>query len=186
MNEPGKNLTERESPRTKTRFSGFSFRRLIGNKYSNTVVEVDRVKYGTVKDEVADGAILSSVKTGNDSKPIQVMFNRYNFKKILWHHGYFNSADIIVTANEFEHGIFIKGVDGKPDKINLIKETDSGCFVIGANRFNGYGVVTFFEQYNRAEATQYLDSLRNRGITFQSLGGRQYPPSIDPPRYHGL
>ncbi|MBU6426728.1 hypothetical protein KGQ27_00595 [Patescibacteria group bacterium] len=171
MNEPGKNSTRRESPRTRTRFSAFSFSLLAGDRYSRVVAEVDRIKYGSIKDEVTDGAVLSKVLLDKGSKPIPVVFNRYNFKKILWHHGYFRSINIVVTANEFEEGVYIKGVDGRPDKINLIKNTDGGCYIIGANRFNGYGVVTFFEQCEPSQKQQYLASMRKRGTPLQVLEG---------------
>ncbi|MCX6718985.1 MAG: hypothetical protein NTZ38_01250 [Candidatus Taylorbacteria bacterium] len=167
-----------EGARNKTGFSGFTFKRVIGDKYVNKIAEVERVKYGAVKDEVKDSATLSVINP-EGSKDIPVMFNRYNFKKIIRSHGYFNSADIVVTANEYDEGVFIKGTEEKPDKVNLVKKTDSGCFVIGANRFNGYGVVTFFEQYNKAEAKQYLDSLRSRGVAFELWeDGSTLHPSI--------
>ena len=170
-----------EGPRHKTGFSGFSFRRTIGDKYSNEQTEVQRVKYGEIKDEITDGAVLSHIVL-DDSKAVPVMFNRYNFKKILRFHGYFNAADIVVTANEFEEGLFIKGEDGKRDKINLIKNTDKGCFVIGANKINGFGVVTFFEQYNSKQKQRYLASMRKRGMSFRSLEGGEASP-IDSIRY---
>lgn len=168
------NLTEKrvisKGAKHKTGFSVFTFKRMIGSKYSKEIAEVDRIKYGTVTDPFIDGAVLSRV-TPTDSKTIPVMFNRKNFRKIIMDHGYFNSADIVVTANEFENGIFIKGVDGKPDKINLVKDTEGGCYVIGANRFNGYGVVTFFEQYDERQKQQYLAAIKKRGMLFRSLEG---------------
>jgi hypothetical protein len=168
------NITQKrmisEGARNKTGFSGFTFKHSVGDKYLKEIAEVDRIKYGTVEDSFFDGATLSRVTLDN-SKTFPVMFNRKNFRKILRDHGYFNSADIVVTANEFEEGIFLKGIEGKPDKINLFKDTEGGCFVIGANRFNGYGVVTFFEQYDADQKRQYLATIRKRGMPFRSLEG---------------
>jgi len=159
-----------EGARNKTGFSGFTFKRAIGNKYRKEIAEVDRIKYGTVEDSFFDGAVLSHVAP-TDAKTFPVMFNRKNFRKIVRDHGYFNSADMVVTANEFENGIFLKGVEGKPDKVNLFKDTEGGCFFIGANRFNGYGVVTFFEQYDADQKRQYLATIRKRGMPFRALEG---------------
>ncbi len=160
-----------ERARNKTGFSGFTFKRIIGDKYGKERLEVDRIKYGSIKDEIKDGVILSHVLPKEYSKPVPLMFNRKNFAKVVRYHGYFNTADIVMTANEFEEGIFIKGKEGGPDKINLIKNTDKGCFVIGANRFNGFGVVTFFEHYGPFQKQQYLASMRKRGTPFQVLEG---------------
>ena len=175
-NNPKKQINL-EGARNKTGFSGFTFKKTIGDKYSKKLAQVNRIKYGKVKDEVDDGAELVSVSP-NGSKMIPVMFNRKNFKKIIRDHGYFNTADIVVTANEFEEGIFIKGTDNKPDKINLIKDTDKGFFVLAANRFNGYGVVTFFEQYDAGQKQQYLASVRERGISFRTWRAAGPHPSI--------
>jgi hypothetical protein len=174
---PTKKRIISEGARHKTGFSGFTFKHSVGNKYPKEIAEVDRIKYGKVKDEIGDGVELTRVSP-DGSKVIPVMFNRYNFKKIIRDHGYFNSADIIVTANEYEEGVFIKGEAERPDKINLIKETDKGFFVLAANRFNGYGVVTFFEQYDADQKQQYLASVRKRGKSFRTWRAAGPHPSI--------
>ncbi len=166
-----------EGPRTKTSFSGFTFKHIVDKKYSKKMDQVFRIKYGKIKDDIDDSAELSLVSP-DGKKIIPVMFNRRNFIKIIRDHGYFNTADIVVTANEYEEGIFIKGTGGKPDKINLIKNTDKGCFILAANRFNGYGVVTFFEQYDQDQKQQYLASVHKRGISFRTWRAAGPHPSI--------
>ena len=156
----------------KTSFSGFTFKGTLTKKDLVIVEEVERIRKGIVKDDMYDGAVVVEVKNlPNNSKPIQILINRKNVNKIISDHGNFNSEDLVKTANEFEEGIFIPGDKNKPDKINLIKYTDNGCFVLGANRFNGYGVVTFFEQYDTDQKRQYLASIKKRGMSFQRLEG---------------
>ena len=57
------NLTQKrvisEGARHKTGFSGFTFKNTIGGKYSNELAGVDRIKYGKIKDEIADGVELT-------------------------------------------------------------------------------------------------------------------------------
>jgi hypothetical protein len=164
----------------KSKFSHFMFNERAQSEFKVFVDNVEKLKSGNIADPIHDGQkigiIVDSWDTGK--KEISLFLNYENTKKIIHEHGELPSRALVHTANNFDVGVFIKGIRTKKDKINLIKVTsDGGVFVLGANRINGYGVVTFFEQYHPRQAKEYLALIMRRGIPFSSRGRRILHPS---------
>lgn len=163
-------------------FSGFTFGK-VKDAFKIFVEGINKVKAGEVTDVIKDGKRVGVIKNlwDDGKKEIDILINYQNAKLIAQKHGAIPADDLVTVINEFEDGVFIKASNKEKnkDKINLIKMTpDGGMFVVGANRINGYAVVTFFEQYDKKKAKKYLDSLKNQGIGFKPTGRAAVPPSI--------
>jgi hypothetical protein len=158
---------------SKTQFLSKSVFVMPIGRYQKEISEIERIKSGKVSDSVKDSALIATLKTvPNSTKPVGIFLNQENMRRILLKHGDFATGDIILTANEFDVGVYIDKTETGPEKINLIKVIPgAGIFVLGANRFNGYGVITFFAQYDAGQGQQYLASLKRRGTLFLSKEG---------------
>lgn len=154
----------------KTGFSGFTYKGKLGGKYKKEISEVKRIKEGEVTDDVADTAELTTLIIPEGNKPSTLTLNRIESDRIISKHGDYSVEDIVMTAKEFDDGVFIpKSESRKVDKVNLIKYTDDGFFLLGANRYNGYGVVTFFEKYPNNKSTEnYLSNILEDGIKIEN------------------
>jgi len=153
---------------TKTQFSGKPIFVISTEKYQREISEVERIKSGKVIDKEKDSALIAVLKSiPNSIKSVSFFLNYVSVLRILDKHGDFAVDDLILTANEFDVGVYIKSEGVMPDKVNLVKKIPKGgILVLGANRFNGYGIVTFFAQYNPRQAQQYLASIKKRGMLF--------------------
>jgi len=165
------------APSGKDSFSGFSFP--ASPKTEPFVSEVDRIKSGNVKDPVTDSSTIGKISDVWDTKQknIAITLNYKDAEEIVKKHGSFSSQNIVSTANDYDVGVFQKGIGVGKNKINLIKIAPDGFFVLGANRYNGFGVVTFFEKFGSSpKDKKYLETLLSRGTPFSS-GGAAYPSS---------
>lgn len=162
---------------TKTGFSGFSFGKT--KSYKPVVQNILRVKGGQVSSSIHDGALLGKISMVANEKEIPVLLNQVNLRKIESTHGTFNPYDMVRTVREYDEGILIPKSGHTSEKINLIKKTPTGYFVLAANRFNGYGIVTFFERFPDNQKTKnYLASIRKRGSSFVNSGRAAVPSSV--------
>lgn len=158
--------------------------------FDNALSELTRIAKGNVSDPVSDGAKLAIMNIGIINKGIDtpLLLNKKNYDLILAkRQGVLDHNNLVDTALNYTQGFFIQK-NLEPDKIDLVKQnTDGSLFVIGANRFNGYGVITYFEQIDARKAKNYLDSLQERGESFTKSGGTAsglttvpHPSSITP------
>lgn len=87
--------------------------------------------------------------------------------------GGFMPENLAINANDWEYGI--KNFDGNPDYITIVKEIPGtkGFFRIGAERRNGYFVVTHFEK--QAKNDQALKNLLQRGEVLDKSGRAPVP-----------
>jgi hypothetical protein len=148
----------------KTKFTSIQIRPLSENeqKYRLTVEKIlDKTK--------DDGFIAIIPKfVSADCKSKMILIKRYIIDKITFDHGSILVENLIINANDWD--IVLKNVDGNMDKINLIKlfPDSSNYLVIGANRDNGYFLVTHYEVI--ADAGNELKSLLGRGDSLDKYG----------------
>ena len=109
-----------------------------------------------------------------DGKKRSLILTRMIIEKIENDHGKIGIENLIINANDWEY--VIKNVDGNPDKINLIK-TIPGSYnlvTIGANRANGFFMVTHYETSTRSP-NKLKNLLQNRGDSLDHTGGAAVP-----------
>ncbi len=130
--------------------------------------KLNRINKGDVENIDSDSVKIASLSSTflNNGVETPVLLNKKNYDLIKAKHPLFSHDDLIETGkNPTDRFIFEK--NGEPIKINLIKRNkDGSIFVIGANRFNGYGIITFFDQIDSRRAKNYLESLKRRGKSF--------------------
>lgn len=156
----------------KNRFSGFKFEER--GELSAIIQAVEDIKLGKITENISD-----SRKIGEIHFPIMadITLNKFSSDEIIKKHGDYSAINIVETANNFEVLVFIKALtEDQKDKVVLVKVFYDGYFILGANRYNGYGVVTLFEKHPWDKRNKkYLESLLRRGISFAS--GRAADPS---------
>ncbi len=104
-----------------------------------------------------------------DNKERSLILNAEILEKIVRDHGAFNVDNLVINAIDWD--FLICNVDGNPDKINLIKQIDDygNYFTIGANRHNGFYIVTHYE--TRIKNIKKLKNLlKNKGDTLDRSG----------------
>lgn len=133
-------------------------------------ITLNRIIRGDIKDEINDSAHLVSLSefVVNNGKSTPVLLNKKNYDLIVSKHGKIDHQSLIDTARNYTNGFYFKSF-GEPDKMNLLKQGKNNyLYVIGANKFNGYGVVTFFDQVKPRKIKNYIKALRRRdGIEFK-------------------
>ncbi len=152
----------------KTAFSNFSF--TPEKKFEEWIENIENIKKGLVSDIELDGKEIGIVINiwENGKNSVIIKLNYKNVQKIVFDHGSLPSNELVQTINAYDQGIYIPGMPPLiRDKINLIKsKPNGGIYVAGANRINGYGLVTFFEQLTPEQAQHYLVSIKKRGSVF--------------------
>jgi hypothetical protein len=119
-------------------------------------------------------ALLPSF-VSNDNKKRLLILNNNIINKIEKDHGKIILQNLIINANDWDY--VIKNVDKNTDKINLIKVINSkGLLLIGANRINGYFMLTYFEITTKNSQTK-LKNLLQRGDSLNNTGGAAFPSS---------
>jgi hypothetical protein len=107
-----------------------------------------------------------------DGQQRSLVFSREIADKIQKDHGHIVPENLIINAHDWDY--VIRNVNGNPDKINLIKQTSGDGFIrIGANRDNGFYIVTHYE--NREGKGQKLKNLLLQGDFLDSSGRTQIP-----------
>lgn len=88
--------------------------------------------------------------------------------KIEHDHGKIVPENIIINANDWDY--VIKNVNGNTDKINLIKIIPNTPYflTIGANRINGFFIVTHYESRPKTYNT-LKNLLRNKGDFLENI-----------------
>ncbi len=116
--------------------------------------------------QVAIAEIPDFVSIDKKSRPL--IFSYATAAKIIRDHGTFSIENLIISADSWEW--IIKNIHNDPDKINLIKRIPGGnrFFLIGANRVNGYFMVTYFEMGSKKG--NQLKNLLGRGDTLDRSG----------------
>ncbi len=152
--------------KNKTWFSGFTYKwTKKAEKYYLIIEEAKRVANWKVKDPITDSARLGNITLPLNNWKSYIVINNQSFNIIKHKHWEYNIEDIVVTANEFEKGVYISATSQNPEKLNLIKYIDDWYFILWANRFNWFSIVTFFEKFpNNKSAKKYLQSIEKRGI----------------------
>lgn len=136
---------------------------------------INKIKRGQVLDIETDGKII-----GKNPDGVEILLNYVNAKNIVLKHGLLPTGNLVITFNHPSKIIKIKRGKGKPEKLNFIKEFNKGFFVGGANRINGYAVVTFFEPHT-GNLEDYYKSLLKRGkVIFDFSGRTAIPPFATP------
>lgn len=105
----------------------------------------------------------------HDGKRRSLILHKNIINKIDKDHGKMILENLIINANNWDY--VIKNVEGNIDKINLIKIIpDTPYFLtIGANRVNGYFVVTHYE--SRPKKINTLKNLlKNKGDSLNHIG----------------
>lgn len=105
----------------------------------------------------------------NDGKRRSLILHKNIIAKIENSHGEIVIENLIINANNWDY--VIKNVEGNIDKINLIKLIpDTTHFLtIGANRINGYFVVTHYESSPKKSST-LKNLLKNKGDSLNHIG----------------
>lgn len=105
----------------------------------------------------------------NDGKSRSLILKKEIINKIQNDHGNIIFENLIINANNWDY--VIRNVEGNVDKINLIKiiPNTSYFLTIGANRVNGYFVVTHYE--SRPKKINTLKNLlKNKGDSLNHIG----------------
>lgn len=153
-----------------------TFRSIESLKGLKTYIEnINKIKRGQVLDIETDGKII-----GKNPDGVKILLNYANAKNIVLKHGLLPAGNLTITFNHPSKIIKIKRERNKPNKLNYIKEFKNGFFVGGANKINGYAVVTFFEPH-AGNLEDYYKSLLKRGkIIFDFSERTAVPPFATP------
>lgn len=145
------------------------------------IKNINKIKRGQVLNVETDGKII-----GKNPDGIEILLNYVNAKNIVLKHGLLPSGNLAITFNRPSKIIKVKREEGKSEKLNYIKEFKNGFFVGGANRINGYAVVTFFEPHT-GNLKDYYKSLLKRGkVVFDFSERTAVPPFATSPAEAGF
>ena len=113
-------------------------------------------------------ALLPSFAS-NDDKRRSLIFKQEILNKIENDHGKIIVENLVINANNWDY--VIKNIEGNKDKINLIKmiSNTKHFLTIGANRINGYFVVTHYESSPKKRGT-LKNLLKNKGDSLNHIG----------------
>lgn len=105
----------------------------------------------------------------HDGKRRSLILSNNIIKKIENGHGKIIIENLIINANNWDY--VIKNVKGNVDKINLIKliPNSTHFLTIGANRINGYFIVTHYESSPKKHTT-LKNLLQNKGDSLNHIG----------------
>lgn len=150
----------------KSRKSLFSYTHIF------RVLEKEKIYFEKVKsilENTSDLGIVGIIPSclAEDSKERPLVLSKEIVHKIQTDHGFIDPQNFIVNAHRWEYAT--TNVNGNPDKINLIKEIPgtNNYFIIAANRYNGFFVVTHFE--TEAHNTENLKRLLGRGNVYKRV-----------------
>lgn len=103
----------------------------------------------------------------DDGKERPLVLSREIVNKIQGDHGSILPNNFLANVHRWEYATTC--VNGNPDKINLIKEIpgSNNYFLIAANRYNGYYIVTHFE--TEAHNPKNLKRLLKRGNVYKRV-----------------
>src|ERR1035437_8930234 len=142
---------------TKTCFVSLQIRELT--KEERKALDVVRdVLCGRVQRDVI-GKILACLSIDNKDRPL--VLDKLIVDKIRRDHGNIIAENLVINVHDWDFGI--KNIDNNLDKITLIKKVPGSqrYLVIGANRDNGFFMVTHFEVVTKFE--DKLKRLLKRG-----------------------
>lgn len=147
----------------------FKYNKNIRKLNKNESIYMQRLKL--LIDDELDEIIISilPIFASYDYKIRPLIFNKNILHKIEVNHGKIIPENLIINANDWDY--IIKNVDGNRDKINLIKMINDRHYItIGANRFNGFFVVTHYESRPKKINT-IKNLLINKGDSLNRIGG---------------
>jgi hypothetical protein len=159
-----KNIPETDEVLFKSHFSYRPIRPLSikEQKFADNISQI----LNGIQDSVYIAVLPSYLSKDQRTRPL--ILNRKIIEKITINHGSIPLENLIINANDFD--FFIQNLDGNPDKINLIKliPGTQDFVLIGANRDNGYFLVTHYEV--TAKSGNELKSLLGRGDFLDKSG----------------
>jgi hypothetical protein len=126
------------------------------------------------KEYVVITMVPEFVSLDNISRPL--IISRTILDKIVRDHGSFHIENLIIHANDWEY--VIRNVHKDPLKINLINIIQGvhHFSTIGANRYNGYYIVTYYETYT--DQNLKLKNLLHKKGDALDRAGRAVDPSF--------
>jgi hypothetical protein len=149
---------------TKTPFVSLQIRELT--KEERKALDVVRdVLCGRVQRDVI-GKIPTCMCFDDKDRPL--VLDKIIVEKIRRDHGNIIAENLVINVHDWDFGI--KNMDRNPDRITLVKKItgSQNYLVIGANRDNGFFVVTHFEVVTRFE--EKLKRLLKRGDVLDRFG----------------
>ncbi len=154
----------------KSRFKAKALRILKKSEYE-LLQEIEEVVLGKHEQVIL---VLMPNFASFDNKIRPLIFSYEVAQKIVKDHGMFVFENLIITSHDWEY--LIKNVDRREGKINLIKQipNTSDYFTIGANRHNGFYVVTYYEKEAK-NSKKLKNLLRNKGDALDRAGRAVYP-----------
>lgn len=128
------------SYKSKSQFTPVQIRPLKPEEQSS-LQKVNNVLSGKSKTEVI---AHTPGFVSDDGKERALIFDKSSIAEEIKGHGKMIPENLVINANDWKY--VIKNVQGNPDKINLILPTrDEGFIRIGANKNNGFFMVTHYE-----------------------------------------
>ena len=107
-------------------------------------------------------------KVAYDGKERPAIFSQAIQNKIVWDH-WLDKANLLATVNQPDY--IIKNVDGKADKINIIKKIEwtNDFVLIGADRQNEYFILSNYEVKSR-NSKRLIKSLSRWEVVIDNVG----------------
>ena len=107
-------------------------------------------------------------KVAYDGKERPAIFSQAIQNKIVWDH-WLDKANLLATVNQPDY--IIKNVDGKADKINIIKKIEwtNDFVLIAADRQNGYFILSNYEVKSR-NSKRLIKSLSRWEVVIDNVG----------------
>lgn len=107
-------------------------------------------------------------KVAYDGKERPAIFSQAIQNKIVWDH-WLDKANLLATVNQPDY--IIKNVDGKADKINIIKKIEwtNDFVLIGADRQNGYFILSNYEVKSR-NSKRLIKNLSRWEVVIDNVG----------------
>jgi hypothetical protein len=159
---------------SKTHFVSFQIRELV--KEERLALDVVRdVLCGRVTRDVI-GKIPACLSTDNKDRPL--VLDGSIVDKIRRDHGNIVAENLVINVHDWDFGI--KNMDRNTDRITLVKKVPSSqnYLIVGANRDNGFFMVTHFEVIPRSQ--EELKRLLKRGDVLNRFGGTPSEKSDSP------
>ena len=107
-------------------------------------------------------------KVAYDGKERPAIFSQAIQNKIVWDH-WLDKVNLLATVNQPDY--IIKNVDGKADKINIIKKIEwtNDFVLIAADRQNGYFILSNYEVKSR-NSKRLIKSLSRWEVVIDNVG----------------
>lgn len=159
---------------TKTHFVSLQIRELT---------KEERLALDVVRDVLCgrvDRGIIGKIPAylSIDGKDRPLVLDTYIVGKIRRDHGNIIAENLMINVYDWDFGI--KNMDRNPDRITLVKKVSSSqnYLIVGANRDNGFFMVTHFEVIPRSQ--EELKRLLKRGDVLVRFGGTPSEKSDSP------